>query len=756
MTAGMSARQRDIEKMAMNSTILKSKLARRFFAMFVICALIPILALAGISYHRVIRQLQDQAFERLHQSAKAHAFSIYEHLLLADQQLQVVQMLQALSKSVDFSDLQRTFMNRNSEFFIGLARVRNMEISSSWGSAAPPACLVTIRKMVSAEESVRLATWTDSLGQSSVAIIRRSGDLGNAGEFLIGMVNPNYLWGLESGTILPAATEACLWDDQGSKLYSSFTTENVWYERMSHAVQAQPSGQTEVTIQGKLFLAAHWSMFLKPRFGVSQWTVMVLEPKDHVFEPLHVFRNIFRFVLILAFIIVVGLSAWAINRSLIPIKSLMEGARRVADRQFSHRVVVNTKDEFSDLAAVFNRMTHELDIQFQVLIASSNMDQAILSISDIEEIVMTGLNLFKTLYENQPIAISLLESNEPVQGRSFVYVKGKPNREHISGLSFQLSPEEYRIFGSNQNWLSFEVGPGAPAYLSTLRQPGVHGYYIFPIQLRRRLFALVSMGVGKQKELDQSELGRIRGLCDHLAVAFANSNLVQELKDLNMGTLYALARTVDAKSSWTAGHSVRVTQLAVNIAVAMGLDPSSQENLRRAGLLHDIGKIGIPLRILDKDGKLTEEENEIVKSHPSIGAKILSPIQAYAEIIPIIEQHHERYDGKGYPFGLDKERIHLLSHILALADTYDAMVSNRPYRKGFDIDKAMQIIRQEAGRQFAPQVVEVFLKIGPSLVLRESSEPGGARAVIQPGQNVFAEDPPTHLLTTMTVEGNSL
>ena len=755
MTAGMSARQRDTEKMAMNAKIFKSMLARRFFAMFVICALIPILALAGISYYRVIRQLQDQAFERLHQSAKSHAFSIYERLLLADQQLQAVQMLQALSKGVHLADLPQTFMDRNSELFIGLARVRNGEVSSSWGNAAPPACLETIRKMVSTGERVRLATWTDSPGQSSVAIIRRSDDLGTGGEFLIGVVKPDYLWGLETGTILPAATEACLWDDRGGQLYSSFTTENIWHERMSRAIQAQPSGQTEVSIQGKLFFAAHWSLFLKPQFGVSQWTVMVLEPKDHVFEPLHVFRTIFRFVLVLAFIIVVGLSAWAINRSLIPIKSLMEGARRVADRQFSHRVVVNTKDEFGDLAAAFNRMTHELDVQFQILIASSNMDQAILSISDIEKIVMTGLNLFKTLYENQPIAISLLESNEPVQGHSFVQMNGKPNPEQI-GLPLRLSPEEYRILESDQNWLRFEVGPGAPAYLSMLQEPGVHGYYIFPIQLRRRLFALVSMGVGKQNEFDQSELGRIRGFCDHLAVAFANSTLVQELKDLNLGTLYALARTIDAKSSWTAGHSVRVTQLAMSIAAAMGLDPSSQENVRRAGLLHDIGKIGIPLRILDKNGKLTKEEYEIVKGHPSIGAKILSPIQAYAEIIPIIEQHHERYDGKGYPFGLDKARIHLLSHVLALADSYDAMVSDRPYRKGFDIDTAMQIIREEAGHQFAPRVVEAFLKIGPPLVLRESSEPGGARSVIEYDQNVFAADSPMDLPTTMTLKGNSL
>ena len=741
--------------MAISSMIFKSRLAWRFFVMFVVCALIPILALAGISYYRVTRQLQDQAFERLHQSAKSHALSIYERLLLADQQLQIVHALKPLSKSADFLDLPRSFMERNAELFIGLARVRNREISASWGSTAQPACIETIRNMASTKESSRLATWTDAPGRSSVAIIRRSDLRGAREEFLIGLVNPNFLWGLETGTILPAETEVCIWDGRGNQLYGSFTSEKIGQARMNQAVATQPGGQTEIPIHGRPFFAAHWSMFLKPIFGVPQWTVMVLEPRDHVFEPLQIFRSIFRFALLLAFIIVLGLSAWAINRSLIPIKSLMEGARRVADRQFSHRVVVNTRDEFSDLATAFNRMTHDLEAQFQVLIASSNMDQAILSISDIEQIVMTGLNLFTTIYQDRPIAISLLESKDPVQGRSFVRTDGKPDREYVIE-PFQLGTEEYGIIEDERNWLRFHVASGFPAYLAVLQQPDVNGCYVFPIHLQQRLFALVSIGIEKQREFDHAELERIRGFCDHLAVAFANSTLVQELKDLNLGTLHALARTVDAKSSWTAGHSVRVTQLAVHIASAMGLDPSSRENLRRAGLLHDIGKIGVPRSILDKKGALTKEEYEIIKGHPSIGATILSPIRAYAEIIPIIEQHHERYDGKGYPFGLDKERIHLLSRILALADTYDAIVSDRPYRKGFDIDEAMQIIREEAGHQFAPEVVEAFLRIAPASAPRETAEPCLERSVIQPGQKEFPAASSVYMQAVMTVKGNNL
>ncbi len=219
------------------------------------------------------------------------------------------------------------------------------------------------------------------------------------------------------------------------------------------------------------------------------------------------------------------------------------------------------------------------------------------------------------------------------------------------------------------------------------------------------------MGTSAEKAFTPKEYASARQFCDHLAVAFSNTNLIEELKDLNLGTLLALARTVDAKSSWTAGHSCRVTQLAIKIGTAMGLSLTEQSAIERAGLLHDIGKIGVSSSILDKNGKLTKEEFALIQKHPGIGAEILRPIKAYAEILPIIEQHHEKYDGTGYPFGLSGTHIHPLARILAVADTFDAMVSDRPYRLGFTMEKALQIIRSEAGRQFDPAVVDTLFKL---------------------------------------------
>jgi putative nucleotidyltransferase with HDIG domain len=183
------------------------------------------------------------------------------------------------------------------------------------------------------------------------------------------------------------------------------------------------------------------------------------------------------------------------------------------------------------------------------------------------------------------------------------------------------------------------------------------------------------------------------------------------LAKLNWGALTALARTVDAKSPWTSGHSERVTELALKIGRAMGLEKRDLDTLRRAGLLHDIGKIGIPAAILDKKGKLTDEEYRIVKNHPSIGARILEPISAYSQIIPIVEQHHERFDGMGYPRGISGEAICLGARILAVADVFDALISDRPYRSGWGKEEVYRLVEKEAGHHFDPKVVEAFFEV---------------------------------------------
>ena len=186
---------------------------------------------------------------------------------------------------------------------------------------------------------------------------------------------------------------------------------------------------------------------------------------------------------------------------------------------------------------------------------------------------------------------------------------------------------------------------------------------------------------------------------------------IEALEQLDLGTLTALARAIDAKSAWTAGHSERVTDLALEMGHAMGLPANSLGIIHRGGLLHDIGKIGTPPDILDKPGRLEPEEMQIMRDHVKIGVRILEPIPCFRDALPMVAQHHEWFDGSGYPAGLAGANISLHARILAVADCYDAMVSDRPYRKGLPKRQAIEILIQRSGKQFDPMVIEVFVRL---------------------------------------------
>ena len=206
--------------------------------------------------------------------------------------------------------------------------------------------------------------------------------------------------------------------------------------------------------------------------------------------------------------------------------------------------------------------------------------------------------------------------------------------------------------------------------------------------------------------------GSFNTMADHLGREFRiQARLIEELAQNDLGTLTALARTVDTNSPWTAGHSERVTNLAMNLGRELGMSTHEIDLLRRGGLLHDIGKLGVSQSILDKPGKLTEEETAVMRRHPSKGAEILEPIPNLQKVIPIVSQHHERFDGKGYPHGLSGEDISLHARILALADVVDALISDRPYRPGWSREKVLAYTRENSGLQFDPTVVEAYHRI---------------------------------------------
>jgi len=184
-----------------------------------------------------------------------------------------------------------------------------------------------------------------------------------------------------------------------------------------------------------------------------------------------------------------------------------------------------------------------------------------------------------------------------------------------------------------------------------------------------------------------------------------------QLEQITLESIMAIASTIDAKDNYTKGHSDRVAEYACRIGARMGLDEKDLEQLHTLGLLHDIGKIGIPDNVLLKNDRLDDKEYAIMKSHTVVGSKILSSIKSIPNIAEGAKYHHERYDGKGYPDGIKGEEIPLAARIISVADAYDAMTSNRVYRKHLSDDIVYEEIVKGRGTQFDPDIADVMLKL---------------------------------------------
>ena len=184
----------------------------------------------------------------------------------------------------------------------------------------------------------------------------------------------------------------------------------------------------------------------------------------------------------------------------------------------------------------------------------------------------------------------------------------------------------------------------------------------------------------------------------------------RNMRELFLSTIKSLAAAIDAKDPYTRGHSERVALFSVAIARELGLDEKSLERVQIAGLLHDVGKIGIADAVLRKPDRLTDAEFAIIKRHPALGASIMGPIRQLKDIIPGMRHHHEALDGTGYPDGLAGGEIPLIARIIAVADTFDAMTSDRLYQKAKDDDFVIQTLLRLSGTRYDPKVVQAFIK----------------------------------------------
>ncbi len=240
----------------------------------------------------------------------------------------------------------------------------------------------------------------------------------------------------------------------------------------------------------------------------------------------------------------------------------------------------------------------------------------------------------------------------------------------------------------------------------------VRSCMIVPVKIREKTFGLLTAVIKNgPKTFSEKDLYYLSFLTQNASHAIENIALYENIYDNFFSTLYAFVKAIEVRDPYTQQHSNRVTDISLLIGKELSCSPEELDTLNFAGPLHDIGKIGIPDNILLKPGKLTTDEYEKIKEHPNLGADIVGKLGMWDREQEIIRCHHERFDGTGYPDGLKETQIPLLARILSVADAFDAMASDRAYRKKMDTRKVVQIIKGAAGSQFDPVIVDALLNL---------------------------------------------
>ncbi|NQT80250.1 MAG: HD domain-containing protein [Candidatus Aminicenantes bacterium] len=690
-------------------TFLRSKVARRIFILFISCALVPIVFLAILSFSHVTKQLNEQSQRRLHQASKTMGQNILERLLILEIEMK---MITSNLKADSYGSLptpSEGFNTHIKQEIKGLKLITDAgKHIDFFGSIQNTPELTPGQKqhILSGKTVVSIESRSDSWAR--IFMSKKLNPEYPGYEILWAEIDPLFLWYMQYEKTLPFMTELCILDQSNNVLFSSLPLPLSLPEeavlKMSHASLGQfgwSHGEEE-------YLASFWTVALQGSYSSPNWIVVLSEPKAYVLEPMAYFKKIFILVILASLWVVLLLSINQIRRSLVPLERLKEGTQRIARRDFNSRVTVTSGDEFEEVAASFNTMATQLGKQFKTLTTMAEIDRLILSSLDYVKIVDTILTYMREIFPCEGVSVTIVDSNDLNKAQIYVGESKYKNGKHRETI--KLKPEELQKLSDNPHTLLIELDEALPSYLAPLASRGIKSFLVLPIFLKQKLSGIITLGYLEPPGLTQEDLAQARQLTDQAAVAFSNARLIDELNQLSWGTLTALARTIDAKSPWTAGHSERVTELALQIGQVIGLSSEDLDSLRRGGLLHDIGKIGIPPEILDKPGKLTAEERKLMQKHVRLGARILEPIDAFAEAIPIVLQHHERFDGKGYPEGLAGEAINFNARIFAVADYFEAITSKRPYRKALERQSAIKFIKQRAGSEFDPKVVQAFLE----------------------------------------------
>jgi HAMP domain-containing protein len=436
-------------------------------------------------------------------------------------------------------------------------------------------------------------------------------------------------------------------------------------------------------------------------------------------------REMTQLTLLSVCVALLGTGGFFLCRSVV--QALLKATRdasAIAGGDLNRRLDTNVEGEISELAKNFNRITSRLQQTIDTLQASRNQMQTLVAQlcdtgsrpGDMTATFETFLSALLSLSGLEVGAISLMSSD----GKS---LKVRVLQGLDAALKTTVIPIGNGIVGwvasHGQAVVASEAMPWKGGELSDLERSMTWALYV-PMASGGKTRGVISIGLRKgQKEISGDDLQMIRNLSSQMAVALETADLKRKEERAYIETVAALAAAVEARDKYTRGHSRRVTEFSVEIGERMGMPDWFVKDLESAALLHDLGKIGIPDHILHNKGPLPPGGLKFIIEHPIGGENILKPVGSLGRLCPIVRHHHERYDGEGYPDRLKGEGIPLASRILSVADSFDAMISDRAYKPTRTKLEAMKELARCKGKQFDPQCVDAFLSH-----LREHPEVG--------------------------------
>ena len=436
--------------------------------------------------------------------------------------------------------------------------------------------------------------------------------------------------------------------------------------------------------------------------------------------------NLLQLTLFSASVALLGTGGFFLCRSVVQaLLKVTRDASAIAGGDLDRRLDTNIEGEISELARNFNRITSRLQQSIDSLQSSKKQIQTLLSqvcVSFGQNVDMA--NMFEVFLR------SLLSLTGLEVGAIFLL---SPDGSELSLCASAGLREEFRgtvvrqgkgivgwVATHGQLVTTSESMPwGRPDMLTPLEKSMPWAIHI-PLRTSEKTRGVMSIGLAAgQREITGEDLLTIQNLATQMAVAIENAELKESMEKTYLETVSALATAVEARDKYTRGHSKRVTESAVEIATRLDLPVAFVRDLESAALLHDIGKIGIPDQILHNNGSLPPEGLQFILAHPMGGENILKPVGSLGRLCPIVRHHHERYDGEGYPDRLKGEEIPLAARILSVADSFDAMISDRAYKPTRTKEEAMEELARCRGNQFDPHCVDAFLSY-----LRENPEAG--------------------------------